>query len=179
MPPPNLPPSRSLQDAWLESRDKLLRFLKARGAGDDAEDLLQEIWLKIATAQARSEPIAAPTAYLFQVANTLMIDRYRSTRQAARRDSDWAESVAGDPETAEAMPTPERIAIGRDLLVRVDRRLEQVGPRAARIFRRHRVEGVAQREIAQELGISLSTVESDLRAAYRAIAELKEQSDEA
>lgn len=169
---------QSLQAAWLENRDKLLRFLKARGAGDNAEDLLQEIWVKITAAGERAEPVAAPASYLFQVANSLMIDRFRSSRQAALRDSQWAQGTSGDADAAGAMPTPERIVIGRDMLAHVDRRLEQVGPRAARIFRRHRVDGVPQREIAQELGVSLSTVESDLRAAYRAIAALKEQSDE-
>jgi RNA polymerase sigma-70 factor (ECF subfamily) len=168
-----------LQAALLEHRDKLLRFLKARGAGDDAEDLLQEVWLRIAAPARADDPVAAPLSYLFQVANSVMIDRYRSSRQAALRDQSWTESMGQDPASAADGPTPERIAIGRDMLVRVDRRLEQLGPRPARIFRRHRVDGAAQREIAQELGISLSTVESDLRAAYRAIAELREQSDEA
>ena len=48
----------------------------------------------------------------------------------------------------------------------------------AAIFRRHRVDEVPQRKIAEEFGVSLSTVESDLRRAYRALAELKERMDE-
>lgn len=163
----------------LEHRAKLLRFLKARGAGEEAEDLLQEIWLKIARSGPDQIRVTAPLPYLFQVANSLMIDRYRSSRQAALRDQSWLESTGGDAENAQAMPTPERIAIGRDLLQHVERALEQAGPRAAAIFRRHRIDGVPQREIAGEFGLSLSTIESDLRAAYRAIASLKEQSDEA
>ena len=180
--PPDHPPASALsglQAALLADRDKLLRFLKARGAGEEAEDLLQEVWLKISAPGRDQGPVAAPLSYLFRVANSLMIDRYRTNRQAALRDQSWTESAGGDLETERAMPTPERIAIGRDMLAHVDRQLEQVGPRAARIFRRHRVDGVAQREIAREYGLSLSTVESDLRAAYRAIAALKEQSDEA
>ncbi len=38
---------------------------------------------------------------------------------------------------------------------------------------------MAQKQVAAELGISLSTVESDLRVAYRALAQWKERSDEA
>ena len=52
------------------------------------------------------------------------------------------------------------------------------GTRPAAIFRRHRVDEVPQRKIAEEFGVSLSTVESDLRRAYRALAELKERMDE-
>ena len=51
-------------------------------------------------------------------------------------------------------------------------------PGPAAIFRRHRVDEVPQRKIAEEFGVSLSTVESDLRRAYRALAELKERMDE-
>ena len=45
--------------------------------------------------------------------------------------------------------------------------------------RAHRVEGTPQRLIAEQFGVSLSTVESDLRKAYAALAELKERLDEA
>lgn len=174
---PASPAPDGLHGAFLTHRDALLRFLRARGAGDAAEDLLQELWIKISA--ARTGPVASPQAYLYRAANMLMIDRYRSTSQAARRDNDWVEANQAQPGEEAAQPSPERVAIGRDLLERVARRLDALGPRAATAFRRHRIDGIGQREVAAELGVSLSTVESDLRAAYRAVAELKEQVDEA
>jgi RNA polymerase sigma factor (sigma-70 family) len=173
------PPTAGLQAAYLANREALLRFLAARGAGDAAEDLLQEVWIKLSRLDGEQAPIAAPLAYLYRIANTLMIDRYRSARQAAQRDSNWMLAASADPADHTAVPSPERNAIGRDMLGRVALRLDQLAPRAAAIFRRHRIDGVPQRQIAEEFGVSLSTVESDLRAAYGAIAELKEQSDEA
>src|SRR3546814_1464511 len=41
------------------------------------------------------------------------------------------------------------------------------GERPAQVFRRFRVDGVHQRDIAGEMGVSLSTVEADLRKVYR------------
>ena len=35
-----------LEQAYLAHRDRLLRFLRARGAGDAAEDLVQDLWLR-------------------------------------------------------------------------------------------------------------------------------------
>ncbi len=172
---PDTSPSAGMQATFLANREALLRFLCSRGAGDGAEDLVQEIWLRISQSSERHDQIAAPLSYLYRVANSVMIDRYRSVRQAAQRDSDWAGSIA-DPQ---AVPTPERTIIGRDLLERVARKLNDLGPRAAAVFRRHRIDEVAQRQVADEFGVSLSTVESDLRAAYLVIAQLKEQSDEA
>lgn len=165
-----------LEAAFLANRERLLRFLRARGAGDAAEDLLHEVWLKISTAAVG--PVAAPVAYLYRTADLLMIDRYRSERQARRRDKDWSEAAATVPGVSDA-PSGERILIARDHARLVAEALDALGPRPAAIFRRHRIDGVQQRQVAEEFGVSLSTVESDLRRAYRAILEVRERIDEA
>lgn len=173
------PSPGGLEAAFLAHRQELLRFLRARGAGDAAEDLLHDVWLKVAGPQARTGPVAAPLGYLYRVANTVMIDRYRSIRQATQREHDWVETASGgDPAISQA-PSAERVLLGREQLERVSRSLEALGPRVAGVLRRHRIDGIAQRQVAEEFGISLSTVESDLRAAYRAIAEAREIDDEA
>ena len=46
------------------------------------------------------------------------------------------------------------------------------------IFRQHRLEGRTQREIAAAMGLSASTIESDLRIVYRLLGELREKLDE-
>jgi RNA polymerase sigma-70 factor (ECF subfamily) len=60
----------------------------------------------------------------------------------------------------------------------MQRTIDALGQRAAAIFRRHRIDGVGQRDIAQEFGVSISTVESDLRRAYRAVIETRRRFDE-
>jgi RNA polymerase sigma-70 factor (ECF subfamily) len=45
------------------------------------------------------------------------------------------------------------------------------------VFRKFRIEGVGQRDIAQQLGVSLTTVEKDLQKAYRAMTALRQQFD--
>ncbi len=167
------PPSAGLEAAFLENRDKLLRFLRARGAGEAAEDLVQEVWLKISA--SRPGPVASPLSYLFRTADLLMIDRFRSTRQADVRDRDWTEVNAGDPPGVSAEPSAERRMAAAQEAARVMALLDGLGQRVATIFRRHRIDGTAQKAIAAEMGISLSTVEADLRVAYRALAEWKER----
>ncbi len=158
-----------LEATYLENRGPLLRFLRARGAGDAAEDLLHEVWLRISRAQ--TGPVAAPLSYLYSVANMAMIDRHRSAVQAARRDAGWAET------RRDHEPSPEAGVADAQEVASVLAVIERLGPRAARAFRRHRIDGVGQRQVAEELGISLSTVESDLRSAYRAVLEWKERRD--
>ncbi len=165
-----------LEAVFLANRDALLRFLRAHGAGDAAEDVLHELWLKVAG--MRTGPIAAPLAYLYRAANSVMIDRHRAQRQAALRDQAWVETVSGETLDVSDEPRGERVLIAREQAALADAALESVGTRAATVFRRHRIDGIAQRQIAAELGVSLSTVESDLRAAYRAMIELKRRFDE-
>lgn len=169
MPPPGPAPAphAGLEAVFLANRDKLVRFLLARGAGDAAEDLAHDVWLKVA---GRADgPIGNPLAYLYRAADTLMIDRYRARRQAEARDQAWSDSHAQE------QPAADRSVAARQEAGEVAALLTTLGSRREAVFRRVRIDGAAQREVAAELGVSLSTVESDLRIACRALADLKER----
>ncbi len=165
------PPPSGLEQIFLENRARLARFLAARGAGDEAEDLLHDLWQRVSSAPGA--PIAEPLSYLFRAAENLMRDRHRSTVSRARREQEWQDTDgAPAPE-----PGGERVLIGRERLRRTEATLADLGARAETIFRRYRLDGIGQAAIARELGVSLSTVEKDLQKAYRALAALQEQFD--
>ena len=170
-----LNPGTGLEAVFLSNRTRLLAFLRAHGAGEDAEDLLQSLWIKLSAMPPG--PIAQPLSYLYRAANNLMLDRYRSQQQAVKRDHDWTEAATTLPGQSDE-PSSERRLIAREQLRLAQAALDALGDRPAAIFRRHRIEGVGQRDIAAEFGVSLSTVESDLRRAYRALIELRKRFDE-
>jgi RNA polymerase sigma-70 factor (ECF subfamily) len=163
-----------LEAVFLNNRAALLRFLRARGAGDGAEDLLQEMWIKAAAGV--SGPIADPIAYLYRAANNLMLDRRRAELRGARRDQVWHELGPGEGIVAEN-PAGERVLIAREQLAAAEVALKALGERTDFVFRRYRIEGASQRAIADELGISLSAVEKHLQKAYRALLDLRRQFD--
>lgn len=165
-----------LEALFLESRSRLLGFLRAHGAGEAAEDLLQELWIKVS--QSQTGPVAQPLSYLYRAANNLILDRYRSQRQSTLRERDWTDATGATVPGQADGPTGERVLIAREELRATQAALDAVGTRAAAIFRRHRIDGVGQREIADEFGVSLSTVESDLRTAYRAVIASRKAYDE-
>lgn len=167
---------QGLQQIFEENRGQLLRYLRAHGAGDSAEDVLQELWIKVAA--TASGPIASPRNYLFRAATNLMIDRRRSEAQAQRREVEWSGLADRLPGSAANDPGPERQIDGRRRLGLLEAELAKLPPRALSIFRQHRIDGRTQREIAAALGLSASTIESDLRIVYRLLAELKEKLDE-
>lgn len=165
-----------LEAVFLTHRESLVRFLRAHGAGEDAEDLLHELWLRVRDSAAG--PIAQPLSYLYRAANNLMLDRYRSERQATARARDWTDVTGATVPGQSDEPAAERVLIAREDLDRVRSALATLGPRTEQIFRRHRLDGVPQRTIASELGISLSTVESDLRKATRLLVNLRDELDQ-
>ena len=159
-----------LEAVLVAHRQQLLRFLDSLGAGDAAEDLLHELWINL---RARpTPPVGRPLSYLYRAAHNLLRDRYRSLRQARLRDRDWHQ-LASQDEVEPGPTTIERAAVARQSLDRVDRVLGGLGPRARACLRLHRLEGASQKEVAIKLGVSLSTVESDLRRAYAALLEVK------
>jgi RNA polymerase sigma factor (sigma-70 family) len=165
-----------LEAIYVAHRLELLRFLRARGAGDAAEDLVQELWIK-ASAGA-SGPIQDPLAYLYRAANNLMIDRARSEISTAQRNRDWTDATSGLSEASDA-PSAERTLLARETLAEAARVIAELGERTDTIFRRFRIDGVGQKRIAEELGISINTVEKHLQRAYRALVGLRRRLEEA
>ena len=164
-----------LADIFLAHRPALLRFLRARGAGTEAEDMVQDMWLKVEGRDGGD--VADPLSYLYRMANNLMLDRYRSTTRRERREQDWVDAGAGVmAEAADDMPVDERMIVAQRLEA-ARAVLRDLGPRVELVFRRFRIEGVGQRSIAQELGVSLTTVEKDLQKAYRAMIALRQRLD--
>lgn len=159
-----------LEQVYLLHRPQLLRFLRARGGGDSAEDLLQELWLRAST--SASGPITDPLSYLYRAANNLMLDRRREAIRRARREEEFAA-----PDVAAEAPSGERALIAREQLEAVSQALGALGDRTATIFRRYRLDGRSQRDIAAEEGISLSAVEKHLQRAYRTLIDLRRRFD--
>ena len=166
---------QGLEAVFFENRESLLRFLQTRGAGEQAEDFVQEIWMR-ASSQAAG-PIANPRSYLFRIAHNLMIDNQRSDIQRFRREQSWSEVSGGSISGVSDEPSAEHGLVARELLERAQNALEDLGEPTTTIFRRFRIEGIAQKIIARDLAISLATVEKHLQTAYRAMVALKKEFD--
>lgn len=156
------------------NRARFLRFLAARlGNPDEAEDVLQDIWLKLGNA-APSGPVADPVAYLFRVVDNAARDRKRSATRRRALEERWAGQDGGDIEI-DRTPTPEDVVIERSRLRRVEAALGELPERTSYIFRAFRIDGRPQKELAAELDISLSAVEKHLQRAYRTVMAIQHE----
>ncbi len=156
-----------LAGLYAEHRTALLRFLTARtGSAIEAEDVLQEVWLKID--HVPSGPIANGRAYLYRVAQNLVLDRLREGRRRAARERDWADVAldqrAEGPEPT-AAPEAESALIAHEEAVRLAAAIDALPPGAGRAFRLHKLDGLSHAETAAHLGISRKGVEKHMAVA--------------
>lgn len=156
--------AEALRTVFLAQRPMLLRMLKARlQSTEDAEDVLQDLWLKLD--QMAERTINAPAPLLFRAAANLATDRRIAASRRAARDVAWAEHQPGPDE----MPDMERSLVAREMLQETNQLIDRMPPRMAAALRLYRIDGMGQRDIAARLGVSVSAVEKLLRKAYRQI----------
>jgi RNA polymerase sigma factor (sigma-70 family) len=144
----------------------LLRLLVARlGTRDDAEDALQDLWLKID--QLPPQPIAQPAAFLYRMAANHATDRRIAAARRGARDGAWLEVQDTPPDFAD----PETALAVADERRALERIIASMPERMATALRMFRLEEQPQRAIADHLGISVSGVEKLLQRAYKKIHE--------
>ncbi len=151
-------------------RAELLRFLVARsGNAAEAEDLLHDLWMKLGSVAAG--PIANGRAYLFRMANNLVLDRARGRANAMRRDRAWLDRDEAPVRTIEDRPDPSpdaEEALLADEQARIVREaVEKLPDGARRALVAFRFEGLGQADIAARMGISRSGVEKHLAVAMK------------
>ena len=103
----------ALLAAYLERRPDLVRFFTARlKSAAAAEDLVQDIYLRIAASPPNAE-VHNPAAYLYRLGTNLMLDRLRGERRTASREFAWREThrtVVGQEEVAEDAGADDALA---------------------------------------------------------------------
>jgi RNA polymerase sigma-70 factor (ECF subfamily) len=157
--------------AYLEKRANLIRFFAGRtGSRAAAEDLAQELYLKIAGRPPRAEA-ENPTAFLYRVAQNLMLDRARGEARSAARDADWrgAHGLSlGGQDVADEAPADEAAA-SRQRLRQLVEAVAGLPPQQKRAFTLHKLEGLSHADTAQAMGISVKSVEKHISAALKAL----------
>jgi RNA polymerase sigma-70 factor (ECF subfamily) len=159
-----------LYAVFAAERAALARFLRARCADPaDADDLLQDLWVRIGT--AAPGPVGNARAYLFRMANNLVLDTRRARQRAMARDRGWlgADGHGNAPPDQRADPAPDAEALlARQQELRLlNEAIDDLPAGAARALRLHRIDGLPQAEVAQIMGISRSGVEKHLAVALR------------
>ena len=135
-----------------------------------AEELAQDVFLKVHRSAAGWRPEASVRAWLYRIASNHCLNELRRGEYGARRARGRAGEEPMDPD---ALPggaaTPEESAVGAALSRAVEALLESLPEKQRLAFVLCRFEGLSYEEIARSLDTSASAVKSLVhRATVRA-----------
>lgn len=132
---------------WIPLADRFYRvayhLLESR---DDAEDAVQELYLKILSIPGKLVYVRDPAAYGITLLKNICIDRIR--RRECRRAEQLEDFMAADASG------PERKMTEKDTLARVIKEMERLPEKQAKVLRMRALEGLEYDEIARRTGLS-------------------------
>ncbi|WP_084579539.1 RNA polymerase sigma factor [Sphingomonas azotifigens] len=163
-----MPEPSALIAAFLARRTALLHYFSKRVGEVEAEDLLQEVYVRIATLP--DEDIRNPGGYLYRLGSNIMLDRLRQNQSRAARDHAWREThhVVTDSgeDVSDTVPADEAL-IARDQVRHIERALGELPEAVQQSFRMHKLEGLSHAEVAERMGVSRSLIEKHMMRAMR------------
>lgn len=147
---------------FINQRLVLLRTLQRMvGNPSTAEDLLQETYLRVTRALGE-RPVEHLEPFVFQTARNLALDHLRARRVQARTLlDDVPEQVLHN--VAAPLGSNEDATHAQQLLRHLSVSLGQLTQRQQRIFILSRLHGASYLEIAEQLQVSASTVQKELK----------------
>jgi RNA polymerase sigma-70 factor (ECF subfamily) len=177
-PPPPLPDPR-VAALFLEYAPKVYALARRFGFdADEAEDGVQEVFVKVQRRIATFRGDAALSTWLYQVALNALRDHRRRT-QRLTRPLPFFTAPGGEQEPAEqrveaATPPPAEDAARAERRALVRSALDRLPARFREVLVLRELEGWSYRDIARVLELPQGTVESRIfRARERLAAELK------
>jgi RNA polymerase sigma-70 factor (ECF subfamily) len=153
-----------------EHHERLTRFARHLvGVGADADDLVQETFLRAHKYLCNGKEIRAPLSFLFVTMRNLVNDASRQKKIAVEAASLDTDEIAahGDVPSAETQAISERDF--EALCVAI----AQLPERMRYAFVLRKVYGYSCREIAQQLGRSTNTVRDQVAQSFKKLNALK------
>jgi RNA polymerase sigma-70 factor (family 1) len=130
-----------------------------------AEELLQDLFLKVWHRRHLIDPHQSFKAYLYQIAKNLIADHYRSLARQLKieRNTNLSELQLEDP-TEETFP--------KDLALKaINEAMHTLSDQQRTVFTLSKIEGKSYQEISRQLNISDATIHTHMSRAVKQIRE--------
>jgi RNA polymerase sigma factor (sigma-70 family) len=160
-------------DEWflreiLPHEEALLRFLARTWANrDDIQDLRQEVYVRVYEAAAKARPLS-PKSFMFTTARHLMVDRIRRSRVVSIEGTADLEALNVLVDEI----SPEQRVSARHEMSRLAEAFDRLPPQCGRVVWMRKVEGISQKQVAEQLGISEGAVEKQITKGVRLLASM-------
>jgi RNA polymerase sigma-70 factor (ECF subfamily) len=163
--------------ALVEGHSRAVFRLAFRMTGNqhDAEDVVQETFLRAYRARGQFEARSSFRTWLHRVAINCALDHLRRVK---RREEDSYESAGTDEEEVELLgtipsdrPTPERLLLSAELRKKIQGAMTELTDRERAAFVLRHFDGCSIEEIGKALGVRENAAKN---AIFRAVQKLRE-----
>jgi len=152
---------RSIENVWYQYHQKLLSFIKQKVGNDVAEDILQDVFVKIHTQVDSLKESNKLESWLFQVTRNTIVDYYRS-RKPMEALTDWLKqkNINDDEKTR------------KELSLCLEPMVKMLPDKYKKAIQLSEIEGKTQQEVARLEGISLSGAKSRVQRGRKLLKEI-------
>ena len=159
--------AQATESVWYQLSDDLRRFIRRRVPSDHvADDLLQETFLRIHRRIGTLSGADRLAAWVYQIARNVIHDHYRNT------SGDAVSLADTDPVDEDHGGRSHLRASAGAWLEELVRQLPDPYREAVQLSE---VEGLTQREVAEQLGLSLSGAKSRVQRGRKMLKQILEQ----
>jgi RNA polymerase sigma-70 factor (ECF subfamily) len=146
---------------------RLQKLLLRRGRSrEEAEDLIQEAFLRMQEYCGKGGEVQKPEHFLVRTVLRLAIN----ARRDAHRDLYVDQNVEELTFAIDANPMPDEVLAADECLERMRDALNAVSPRTRDVFFMNRLDGLTYAQIARQMRLSISAIEKHMASALVALA---------
>lgn len=162
-----------IADTVTKERKRLLNFIRQRVPDrDDAEDILQDVFVQFTQAYRKIESIERVTAWLFRVTRNKIADLYRKKKPESfshmrSRDAEDEEALSLEDILPNMNIDPEDSMMRDVIWEALEAALEEMPTSQRDVFVMHEFEDISFREMSEISGESINTLLSRKRYAVQ------------
>ena len=163
------------EEIYLSFYPRLKRFAQEYVISEaDAENIVQDVFLDLWERRAFVSSSINLTSYLFTNIKNKCIDflRHRMVMQNAANKMQEEYELALQIKLQSLQAFDEQIFSNADMETVVVNAIQSLPEKCRQIFVMNKIEGKKQKTIAEELNLSIHTVESQMAIAYRKLKEI-------
>lgn len=134
---------------WREYHSKLSAFIRSRITGDVADDVIQDVFMKVHTRIETLNDDSKLESWLYQITRNAITDHYRSNKPTGELP-DWVEQPKSD----------EAESVRRELSSCLEPMIKRLPDKYREAIQLSEIEKKTQKEVAELVNISLSGAKS-------------------
>jgi RNA polymerase sigma-70 factor (ECF subfamily) len=164
-----MPRNMEFKTVFDEYHPKIIRYLTRMVGADDAEDVAQEVFDKVHRGLQGFQGESRLSTWIYRIATNAAIDRTRSASYKHEKERKPLEDAAanGSSSLPESPPIPmtDQLVIRKEMSDCINEYIDALPPDYRTVLVLSDLEGLANKEIAEILGISTGNVKIRLHRA--------------